>query len=167
MSRWETDGLKRNMTMAFQADADFCSVQPENSPHLSVRHSVCSWYPVCPVPALSASFVSFTNCPSFHRALYIIVWFLSRWLKSHEMIYVAAWVSVSGFYLPLTACHQRLSSLASAITVWAITEVTAYEYWDTDISFDCNCWIQGEHSDHLLFSNLYFRHTDPMQMTQY
>ncbi len=30
---------------------------------------------------------------------------------------LAAWVSVSVFYLPLTTCHQRLSSLASAISL--------------------------------------------------
>lgn len=62
---------------------------------------------------------------SFPFCLFYSLSFISQSLIWSPLIFVlvvkepwkAAWVSVSVFYLPLTACHQRLSSLASAISL--------------------------------------------------
>ncbi len=70
---------------------------------------------------------SVTLSVSFPFCLFYSLSFISQSLIWSPLIFVlvvkdpwndlAAWVSVSVFYLPLTACHQRLSSLASAISL--------------------------------------------------
>lgn len=77
-----------------------------------------------PINLLLCLFLSHSVCIF---CLFYSLSFISQSLIWSHLIFVlvvkepwndlAAWVSVSVFYLPLTACHQRLSSLASAISL--------------------------------------------------
>lgn len=77
---------------------------------------------------------------------------------------LAAWVFVSVFYLPLTACHQRLSSLASAISLvrhHSLSLHRVYRHFNTErLTLVLTALLNARHcSDGLLFSNICIRCT--------